>query len=148
VLFAWAGALFASLAGGVAVGYTTVAPTVISWLAADVVGANMVVAYRISAAGWLVFFTTAGIGLLAMIPVTMVLFHRGGLVPYGAMRARWREVTVGVFAFTAYASPRGVFMMFIIGIPIMLCYGLGLGLLWLYTLGGRRTTQSQRESAD
>jgi sec-independent protein translocase protein TatC len=148
VLFVWAGALVASLAGGVAVGYTTVAPTVISWLAADVVGANMVVAYRISAAGWLVFFTTAGIGLLAMVPVTMVLFHRGGLVPYGAMRTRWREVTVGVFAFTAYASPRGVFMMFIIGIPIMLCYGLGLGLLWLYTLGGRRTTRGQRESAD
>ncbi len=148
VLFVWAGALLASLAGGVAVGYTTVAPTVISWLAADVVGANMVVAYRISSAGWLVFFTTAGIGLLAMIPVTMVLFHRGGLVPYGAMRTRWREVTVGVFGFTAYASPRGVFMMFIIGIPIMLCYGLGLGLLWLYTLGGRRTTRSQRESAD
>jgi sec-independent protein translocase protein TatC len=148
VLFVWAGALFVSLAGGVAFGYTTVAPTVISWLAADVVGANMVVAYRISSAGWLVFFTTAGIGLLAMIPVTMVLFHRGGLVPYGAMRTRWREVTVGVFGFTAYASPRGVFMMFIIGIPIMLCYGLGLGLLWLYTLGGRRTTRSQRESAD
>ncbi|WP_049997917.1 twin-arginine translocase subunit TatC [Halococcus sediminicola] len=148
VLFAWAGAMLASLAGGVAVGYTTVAPTVISWLAADVVGSNMVVAYRISAAGWLVFFTTAGIGLLAMIPVTMVLFHRGGLVPYGAMRNRWREVTVGVFAFTAYASPRGVFMMFIIGIPIMLCYGLGLGLLWIYTLGGRRTTRGQRESAD
>ncbi|EMA52888.1 twin-arginine translocase subunit TatC [Halococcus thailandensis] len=148
VLFAWAGAMLASLVGGVAVGYTTVAPTVISWLAADVVGSNMVVAYRISAAGWLVFFTTAGIGLLAMIPVTMVLFHRGGLVLYGAMRNRWREVTVGVFAFTAYVSPRGVFMMFIIGIPIMLCYGLGLGLLWIYTLGGRRTTRSQRESAD
>ncbi|WP_435077559.1 twin-arginine translocase subunit TatC [Halococcus sp. AFM35] len=148
VLFVWAGALFVSLAGGVAFGYTTVAPTVISWLAADVIGANMVVAYRISSAGWLVFFTTAGIGLLAMIPVTMVLFHRGGLVPYGAMRTRWREVTVAVFGFTAYASPRGVFMMFIIGIPIMLCYGLGLGLLWLYTLGGRRTTRGQRESAD
>ncbi|EMA48775.1 Sec-independent periplasmic protein translocase [Halococcus morrhuae DSM 1307] len=148
VLFAWAGAMLASLVGGVAIGYTTVAPTVISWLAADVVGSNMVVAYRISAAGWLVFFTTAGIGLLAMIPVTMVLFHRGGLVLYGAMRNRWREVTVGVFAFTAYVSPRGVFMMFIIGIPIMLCYGLGLGLLWIYTLGGRRTTRGQRESAD
>jgi sec-independent protein translocase protein TatC len=148
VLFVWAGALLASLIGGIAVGYTTVAPTIISWLAADVIGANMVVAYRISAAGWLVFFTTAGIGLLAMIPVTMVLFHRAGLVPYGVMRSRWREVTVGVFGFTAYASPRGVFMMFIIGIPIMLCYGLGLGLLWIYTLGGRRTTHGQRESAD
>jgi sec-independent protein translocase protein TatC len=148
VLFVWAGALLVSLVGGAAVGYTTVAPTIISWLAADVVGASMVVAYRISSAGWLVFFTTAGIGLLAMIPVTMVLFHRGGLVPFGAMRNRWREVTVGVFAFTAYASPRGVFMMFIIGIPIMLCYGLGIGLLWLYTLGGRRTTRGQRGSAD
>jgi sec-independent protein translocase protein TatC len=150
VLFVWGGALVASLVGGIALGYTIVAPTVISWLAADIIGANMVVAFRISAAGWLVFFTTAGIGLLAMIPVTMVLFHRGRLVPYRSMRSRWREVTVAVFGFTAYASPRGVFMMFILGIPIMVCYGLGLGLLWIYTLGGRRTPrgQDQRESAD
>jgi sec-independent protein translocase protein TatC len=137
VLFMWGGALLVSLVGGIALGYTVVAPTVISWLAADIIGANMVVAFRISAAGWLVFFTTAGIGLLAMIPVTMVLFHRGGLVPYRSMRNRWREVTVAAFALTAYASPRGVFMMFILGIPIMVCYGLGLGLLWMYTLAGR-----------
>ena len=140
----------ASLVGGIAAGYTVIAPTVISWLTADVIGANMVVAYRISAAGWLVFFTTAGIGLLAMIPVTMVLFHRAGLVPYRGMRNRWREVTVGVFALTAYASPRGVFMMFILGVPVMVCYGLGLALLWVYTLGGRRTPQrkDRSESAD
>ena len=148
VLLVWAGALFASLAGGIAFGYTTVAPTVISWLAADAIGANMVVAYRISASGWLVFFTTAGIGLLATIPVTMMLFYRGNLISYGAMRGRWREVTVGVFALTAYLSPRGVFMMFILGIPIMLCYGLGLGLLWLYTLGGRRTPRGTEQRAD
>ena len=149
VLVVWAGALFVSLVGGVAVGYTTIAPAVISWLAGDAISSGMVVAYRISAAGWLVFFTTAGIGLLALIPVTMVLFHRGGLVPYRGMRNRWREVTVGVFAITAYVSPRGVFMMFILGVPIMLCYGLGLGLLWLYTVGGRRTrSEKPGESAD
>lgn len=150
LILVWGGALLLSLAGGIVFGYSTVAPTIISWLAADVIRANMVVAYRISSAGWLVFFTTVGVGLLAMIPVTMILFHRSGLVPYRAMRGRWREVTVGVFALTAYASPRGVFMMFILGIPIMFCYGLGLGLLWLYTLGGRRTPNSadQRESAD
>ncbi|PSQ50432.1 preprotein translocase subunit TatC [Halobacteriales archaeon SW_12_67_38] len=149
VLIVWAGALFVSLVGGVVVGYTTIAPAVISWLAGDAISSGMVVAYRISAAGWLVFFTTAGIGLLALIPVTMVLFHRGGLVPYRGMRNRWREVTVGVFAITAYVSPRGVFMMFILGVPIMLCYGLGLGLLWLYTVGGRRTrSEEPGESAD
>jgi sec-independent protein translocase protein TatC len=150
LLFVWGGALVASLIGGIILGYTIVAPTVISWLAADIIGANMVVAFRISSAGWLVFFTTAGIGLLAMIPVTMVLFHRGRLVPFRSMQNRWREVTVAVFALTAYASPRGVFMMFILGIPIMFCYGLGLGLLWIYTLGGRRTPSGtdQRESAD
>ena len=55
--------------------------------------------------------------------------------------------TVAVFALTAYLSPRGVFMMFILGIPIMLCYGFGLGLLWLDVLGGRtlRRTQSSIE---
>ena len=65
----------------------------------------------------------------------MLFFHRGGLVSYRAMHNRWREITVGVFALTAYLSPRGIFMMFILGIPIMLSYGLGLGLIWFYALG-------------
>jgi sec-independent protein translocase protein TatC len=149
VLLAWAGALALGLAGGVAFGYTTVAPTAISWLAADVIDANMVIAYRISSAGWLVFLTTAGVGLVATIPVTMVLFHRGGIVLYRTMRKYWREVSVGVFAVAALASPRGVFMMFILGVPTMLAYGFGLGILWLYTLGGRRVPgPSEERSAD
>ena len=148
VLLVWAATLVVGLGGGSLLGYALVAPTVISWLAADATRASMVIAYRISSAGWLVFFTTAGVGLLATVPLSMVLFHHGGLVSYRAMRNRWREVTIAVLAITAYATPQGVFMMFIIGIPTMLTYGLGLGLLWLATLGGRRRTGGRGQTAD
>ena len=148
VLLVWAVTLVVGLVGGSLVGYAFVAPTVISWLAADAVGASMVIAYRISAAGWLVFFTTAGVGLLATVPLSMLLFHHGGLVSYRAMRSRWREVTLAVLAIVAYATPQGVFMMFIIGIPTMCVYGLGLGLLWIATLGGRRRTGGRGQTAD
>jgi len=148
VLVAWAGAMFAGLVVGSFVGYAFVAPTLISYLVADAVTAGMIIAYRINNFGWLIFFTTVGVGLLADVPVTMVLFHRGGLVGYGTMRRRWREITLAVFAVAAIASPRGVFTMFLFGIPIMLSYGLGLTILWVYTLGGRRTVRGARSQAD
>jgi len=138
VLLVWGVTLFAAIAVGGVVGFLYVAPTIISYLAADVAQNYMIIAYRINNFGWLVFLTTIGVGLLAAIPVSMVLFHRGGLVPFGAMCRRWREVTLAVFALVAFLSPRGVFMMFLLGIPVMATYGLGLGFLWLYTLGGRR----------
>jgi sec-independent protein translocase protein TatC len=138
VLLTWAGSLFVGLLVGSVIGFLVIAPTIISWLAADVARADMVIAYRINNFGWLVFFTTVGVGLLLDIPVTMFLFHRGGLVPYRTMRDRWREVTVTVLAVAALASPQGVFTMFLFGIPIMAAYGLGLGILRVYVaLGGK-----------
>jgi len=84
----------------------------------------------------------------------MFLFHRGGLVPHRTMRDRWREVTIGVLAVAALASPRGVFTMFLFGVPLMAAYGVGLGMLRVYVaLGGKggrpplvRTRGREREA--
>jgi len=38
--------------------------------------------------------------------------------------------------------------MFIVGVPTALSYLFGLGVLWLYTLGGRRATRERGEPAD
>ena len=108
-------------------------------LAADVLDAGMLVRYRVNNYGWLVFFLTVGIGILAMIPVSMLLFYKGNLVSYRTMRGRWREVTLVVFGAAAFLSPGGVFTMFILAIPIVAVYLFGLGCLWLLTLGGRRS---------
>jgi Tat protein translocase TatC len=132
VLVTWAGTLFGGLLVGSVVGFLFVAPTIISWLAADVVQNEMLIRYRINNFGWLVFFTTVGVGLMLDIPLSMWLFHRGGLVPYRSMKARWREVTIAVLAVAALASPKGIFTMFLLGVPIMACYGLGLAILRLY----------------
>jgi sec-independent protein translocase protein TatC len=147
VLLLWGGSLLTTMALGSLFGFLYVAPSVISWLAADVLRADMVIAYRINNYGWMVFFLTVGIGILAMIPISMFMFHRGGIVPYGTMRRRWREFTIVVLALGAFFSPRGVFTMFLLGIPVIAAYALGLGILWLYTLGGRRVPESP-EPAD
>jgi sec-independent protein translocase protein TatC len=138
VLGLWGGSLLVTLFLGSLFGFLYVAPTIISYLAADAIQANMVISYRINNFGWLVFFTTVGVGLVSCIPVTMWLFHAGGLVRYDQFVRRWREVTITVFALVAFLSPRGVFMMFLVGIPVMAMYGLGLAVLWVVTLGGRR----------
>jgi len=146
VFFGWAGALAAGLVVGSAIGYLYVAPAVISYFVWDAVQANMIIAYRVSNFFWLVFFTTVGIGLLADIPVTMVLFHRGGIVSYSRMRDSWRGVTLGVMVFAAVFTPASALSMVLVAFPVMFAYGIGLGILWVYTLGGRRAPRGAAES--
>ena len=145
VIARWTAVLIVGLLGGSVFGYTVFAPSVISWLVNDAVTAEMLVTYRITNFFWLIFFTTMGIGLLADIPVLMLLLHLRG-VSYRHMRARWREVTVGILAVAAVFTPADVFTMFLLTAPLMFAYGLGLLLLYVLTLGGRRD-QRGRPSA-
>ncbi|RDI71686.1 twin-arginine translocase subunit TatC [Halopelagius longus] len=142
-VFLWTGSLTAGLLGGFVLGYAYIAPTIISWLVHDAVTANMIIAYRITNFFWLIFFTTAGIGILADVPVAMVLLNSTG-VSYQTMRNRWREVTVGVLAFAAVFTPAGIMTMFLVTVPLMVAYGIGLGVLLVVTLGGRRNLAPAR----
>ena len=144
--FSWGAAIIAGLLLGSAIGYTYIAPTVVSYLVWDALQANMIIAYRVSNFFWLIFFTTVGIGLLADIPVTMVLFHRGGIVTYPTMVSRWRIVALGTMVGAAVFTPASVLSMVLVTIPVMLAYGLGLSFLWLYTLGGRRAVRPTARS--
>ncbi|WP_224448104.1 twin-arginine translocase subunit TatC [Haloprofundus salilacus] len=137
VIFGWAGVLLAGLLGGLYLGYNYIAPAVISYLAADALAANVVISYQITDFFWLIFFTTAGIGILADIPVLMVLLNTIGL-SYRRMRGRWREVTVGLLTVAALFTPADIITMFMVTIPLMVAYGIGIALLFVLTLGGRR----------
>jgi len=129
VLLVWGGSIVLALVGGTLLGFFYIAPTIISALALDALTSNMIIAYRINNFGWLVVFTTIGIGLLAEIPVTMWLFDRGGIVSYETFRERWRVVVLGFFVLASVLSPKGVFTMFIFAIPATVAYGVGLALL-------------------
>jgi len=147
VLGIWSGTVIASMIGGSLVGFTYVAPTVISWLAFDVLQSGMIISYRVAKFGWLVLALTVGIGLLFEIPVTMLLFHRGNIITFQSVQDRWRTVTLGVFVAGALFSPKGIFTMFLVSIPVTIAFLVGLGVLWLYTLGGRRAPEGA-EPAD
>ena len=129
--------LFAVVIGSI-LGYRFVAPTIISYLVLDALRAGMVIAYRVNNFFWMVFLTTAGVGLLANIPVSMLLFHRGGLVPYRVMRERWRVVILSTFVVATIITPGSLYTMLIIALPMSFAFLLGLGILWVVTLGGRR----------
>ncbi|RLM68346.1 twin-arginine translocase subunit TatC [Halorubrum sp. Atlit-26R] len=136
-VYLWAGALGAGMIGGFVLGYTTIAPGIIGWLVTDARLADMVITYQVSDFLWLVIYTTIGIGFLADIPIAMVLLNNAG-VPYRVFRNRWREVTVGIMLIAAVFTPADVITMFLATIPLMIAYGLGVGVLFLVTLGGRR----------
>lgn len=142
VFFGWTGAVAAGLFIGSAIGYLFVAPNVISYLVWDALQANMVIDYRVSNFFWLIFFTTVGIGVLIDIPVTMFLFHRGGIVSYGTLRQRWRVAVLGTLVAAGLLTPGTVLSMILVTIPVMLAYALGLGVLWMYTLRERRTRRA------
>lgn len=138
ILFTWTMTSFVALIGGSVLGYAIVAPHVISRLAYGVIQADMLIKYQISAAGWLVFFTTVGVGLLATVPVTVFFLHRGGLIPFRILWGHWREAVSAIIIVIAIAAPKGVFGMFLFSIPVVAAYLIGLIILWFYTLGGRR----------
>jgi sec-independent protein translocase protein TatC len=148
VLGLWAVTLVVGLVGGSAVGFFVVSPAIISYLAQDAVEASMVISYRINNFGWLVVFTTVGIGLLAEVPVTMLLFHRGGLVTFTTMFDRWRTVVMAIVVSAALITPSSLLTMLVFALPIAAAYLLGLAVLWVYTLGGRRAPRREGEAAD
>ena len=136
-VYVWSGALLAGLIGGFMLGYSYIAPGIIGWLITDAELANMIITYQVSDFFWLVIYTTIGIGFLADIPVAMVLLNKAG-VPYDSFRGRWREVTVGILLFAAVFTPADVITMFLATIPLMAAYGVGVGVLFVVTFGGRR----------
>jgi sec-independent protein translocase protein TatC len=139
VLVVWGGTVFGGLLLGIAVGYAYIAPAIISWLVFDAVQAEMVILYRVKYFFWLVFLTTAGIGLLFDIPLTMLLFERAGHVSYHTLRDRWRGVALVAFVFASVITPESIYTLFVIAVPIVLFYWFGIGLVWAVTLGGRRS---------
>jgi sec-independent protein translocase protein TatC len=132
VLLVWGGTMFAALTVGTVLGFRFIAPGIISLLAKDVVESNMIIAYRISSFGWLVIFLTVGVGALAMVPATMVLFHHGNIVSYARMKKSWRGVVIGLFAAAGFFSPDSLFTMFIVAIPASLAYLFGLAVVQVY----------------
>jgi sec-independent protein translocase protein TatC len=133
----WGAALFVGFAIGSVLGYFLVAPTIISYLVADAIQADMVISYRLKSFFWLIFFTTLGIGIFIDIVVTMLLFHWGNIVKYRTMREFWRPIVVSIFLAAALLSPKGVLTMLVLSVPIAIAYLLGLGLLSVVTLPWR-----------
>ncbi|KAB1186978.1 MULTISPECIES: twin-arginine translocase subunit TatC [Haloferax] len=146
-VFLWTGALAGGLLGGFALGYSYVAPAVITFLVEDAIAAEMIIAYRITNFFWLIFFTTAGIGLLADVPILMILLNTAGIT-YDTMRNRWREVTVLILALSAIFTPASITTMFMVTIPLMAAYGIGLGILFIVTFGGRRNLAPARGATE
>jgi sec-independent protein translocase protein TatC len=136
-LLVWAWTLVGGVVVGSALGFGVIAPSIISYLVADAREAGMIISYRLRDFFWLIFLTTAGVGLLADIPVSMVLFQKTGLVSYRAMRSHWRSVLVAITIVSAVFTPGGVLTMVIFMVPVSLAYLLGLGILHVFTLGGR-----------
>ncbi|MFP4627518.1 MAG: twin-arginine translocase subunit TatC [Halobacteriales archaeon] len=149
VFLVWGWLLLGALAAGSAAGYSFVAPTIISGLVYHSLDAGMIISYRLNSYAWLIVFTTVGIGLLIGILMSMVLFHLTGIVRYETMRRRWRGVVLLTFIAGSVFTPGTILTMFLVTIPLILTFLVGLAILWLLTLprrlgrGGGPTVQAE-----
>ena len=138
IIYKWTAGTLLALIVGTAFGYFVIAPGIMSYLVYDQLQAGLIISYRIASFSWLIIFTTVGIGLFMIIPFTMWMLYLGGMASYAAMRERWREVTIASFVFAGMFTPASVLSMFLVGIPVLIFYWVGLTGLWIGTLGGRR----------
>lgn len=141
-LVAWSSTLVCGLAAGSVLGYLFVAPTIISGLTYDALQAGVIVSYRVPELFWLVAATTVGVGVLLCVPLSMVLGWRAGLVSYSALRGSWRGVCIAVLVCASTLT--GVLGMLGVAVAVLSVYWLGLAVLWIVTLGGRRDLHHTR----
>lgn len=137
VFLFWGGLMIGGLLFGSWLGYSYIAPPLISGLIWHSIESGMVISYRLKSFAWLVVFTTIGIGVLFNLLMTMVIFHLTGIIRYESMRRRWRGVVVWTLILAALLTPGSILTMLIVVVPTLFTFGLGLGLLWLITLPTR-----------
>ena len=129
ILFGATGTLLVGFLAGLAVGYLFVAPTIISYLAADAINAGIEIKYRISEFFWLIVALTAGIGVLVDIPVAMTLLYKAGF-PFEYMYERWRVFVFTIFLIGVFTTPGGIATALLLSVPIVVAYLVGLGIVY------------------
>ncbi|MBL9078776.1 MAG: twin-arginine translocase subunit TatC [Planctomycetes bacterium] len=77
---------------------------------------------------------TAAMGLVFQLPLVMVALQRVGLVTHRAFVKNWRLTVLILFIAAAVFTPPEPVSMLLMSMPMLLLYGLGLGLTWM----GRR----------
>jgi sec-independent protein translocase protein TatC len=137
VFLVWGGSMIVGILLGSLFGFFYVAPTIISFLVQDSLDAGLIINYRLNAFLWMVLYTTAGIGVVSMIPVSMLLFDRAEVLSYETMHGYWREFVFAVVVGITIFTPAGVLLMLLTAIPIVVAYLFGLFLLWFLTLPRR-----------
>ena len=129
ILFGATGTLLVGFLAGLAVGYLFVAPTIISYLAADAINAGIEIKYRISDFFWLIVALTAGIGVLVDIPIAMTLLYKAGF-PFEYMYERWRVFVFTIFLIGVFTTPGGIATALLLSAPIVVAYLVGLGIVY------------------
>lgn len=82
----------------------------------------------------LLFAMTAALGVVFQLPLVMVALQRVGLVRHRTFLTHWRITVLCIFIAAAIFTPPEPVSMMLMASPMLLLYGLGLGL----TFFGRR----------
>jgi Tat protein translocase TatC len=118
------------MASGAAFGYFVALPYsvgfLIRWMNPEQVGAMLGIGQFLT----LEFALTGAMGLVFQLPLVMVALQRVGLVSHRAFRRHWRMTILIIAIVAAVITPPDPVSMTLMGVPMVLLYGLGLVLTW------------------
>ena len=119
------------MASGAAFGYFVALPYsvgfLIRWMNPEQVGAMLGIGQFLT----LEFALTGAMGLVFQLPLVMVALQRVGLVTHRGFRKNWRMTILVIAIVAAVITPPDPVSMMLMGVPMVLLYGVGLVLTYL-----------------
>ena len=81
-------------------------------------------------------------GVCFQLPVAAFFLARMGLIDHLDMVRGFRYAVVAIFAVSAIITPPDILTQIFLGIPLVLLYGVGVGVAWLWTTKQREPTET------
>jgi Tat protein translocase TatC len=122
------------LVAGVLFGYLVALPYSLGFLFRMMDPATVTSLFSIGQFLTLEFALTGAMGLVFQLPMVMVALQKIGLVTHRGFVKNWRMTILVIFVVAAVVTPPDPVSMLLMAFPMLLLYGLGLGL----TFAGRK----------
>ncbi|MCS7204483.1 MAG: twin-arginine translocase subunit TatC [Leptospiraceae bacterium] len=84
------------------------------------------------------FFLLIGTGATFQLPLVVILLGFLEILTLEWHKKAWKFIVVSIFFFSAFITPPDPFSMFVMAFPLLLLYGVSVGIVWLFELRRKR----------
>ena len=126
---------------GILVCWRLVFPVALQFMLVDVLPSGVSPQLSLEDYYSFVFFLHIGAGLGFQLPLLVVVLGGLGILTIDWHRRTWRFTLVGIFIFSAVATPPDPITQLALAVPLTLLYIISVLIVWLIERGGRKAAQ-------